>query len=74
MPQIDKRISIGNIIQIATFLVIFAAAYSRISASTEAAANELLDHESRIRVIESTVATTLGRIDERLSNIERNTK
>lgn len=74
MPEIDKRISLGNIIQIGTFLVVFAIAYARLNAASEAASVDLVDHEARIRTLEGTVASTLARIDERLATIERNTK
>ena len=71
MPQIANSISIGNIITIVSLLFVAGMAWSDATSRIAQVSNEVVDHESRLRVIESKVGESLARIDERLASIER---
>ena len=71
MPQIANSISIGNIITIVSMLFVAGMAWSDTTSRIAQVSNEVVDHESRLRVIESKVGESLARIDERLASIER---
>lgn len=70
MPQIENRISLGNILTIVALAVPAIMAWATLSAQAQQHAIELADHEARLRVIETRIGETLARIDERLSVIE----
>ena len=70
MPQIENRISLGNILTIVALAVPAIMAWATLSAQVQQHAIELADHEARLRVIETRIGETLARIDERLSVIE----
>lgn len=71
MPQIENRISLGNLLTIVALAVPAIMAWATLSAQAQQQAVELADHEARLRVIETRIGETLSRIDERLSVIER---
>ena len=71
MPQIANSISLGNIITIVSMLFVAGMAWSDTTSRIAQVSNEVVDHESRLRVIESKVGESLARIDERLASIER---
>ena len=70
MPQIENRISLGNLLTIVALAVPAIMAWATLSAQAQQHAIELADHEARLRVIETRIGETLARIDERLSVIE----
>lgn len=71
MPQISSQISLGNIITIVSMLFVAGMAWSDTTSWIAQVSNEVVDHESRLRVIESKAGESLARIDERLASIER---
>ena len=71
MPEIDKRISLGNIVTIVALLVPGLLAFASVQAQTQNHSERLRDHETRIRIIENTITGSLARIDARLSQIEK---
>ena len=71
MPQIENRISLGNVITIAVLMITGLLAFSSVQGQTASHARELDDHEQRLRVVENAISGGLGRIDERLTAIEK---
>jgi outer membrane lipoprotein-sorting protein len=71
MPEIDKRISLGNILTVLALLVPGLFAFATVQAQTSSHAETLRDHEARIRLIETTITGSLARIDARLGQIEK---
>ena len=74
MPEIRNQITTGNLLQIGAMLVAVAMAFAVVQAQASAAADDITDHEGRIRVLESITQSQLARIDERLARIERGLK
>lgn len=71
MPQIDNRISLGNVITLAVLLVTGLLAFSAVQSQTTAHGKTLDDHELRLRVLENTLTGGLARIEARLTHIEK---
>lgn len=71
MPHFENRISLGNILIFVGMAVPTIVALANVSAQASENQRELLDHEARLRVVETRIGDTLARIDERLSSIER---
>lgn len=71
MPEIDRRISLGNLLTVAALLIPGLFAFATVQAATSSHAEQLRDHEARIRTIENTVTSGLARIDARLAQIEK---
>lgn len=71
MPELENRISLGNILTIIALAVPAIMAWATLSATASQHSVEIADHESRLRVIETRIGESLSRIDERLSAIER---
>jgi outer membrane lipoprotein-sorting protein len=74
MPEIEKRISWGNILTIIALAIPGLMVFASVKAETENHAEQLRDHEARIRTIETTITGGLARIDARLSQIEEKLK
>ena len=70
MPQIDNRVSFGNILTIVALLVPAVMAWATLTAQARQHDNILVDHEARLRVIETKIGESLARIDQRLTQIE----
>lgn len=71
MPEIDARISLGNVITLVVLLVSGVLAFSTVQGQTTAQGDQLRDHEARLRILESTLAGQLARIEQRLITIEK---
>lgn len=71
MPEIRNQITTGNLLQIGAMLVAVVMAFAVVQAQATASAEDIRDHEGRIRVLESVTQSQLSRIDERLARIER---
>ena len=71
MPQIENKITMGNILTIALLLFSVAVAWGALQSQVAQAETQISDHEARLRVLERDVVQGLSRIDERLSNMER---
>lgn len=71
MPEIDRRISWGNLLTIAALLIPALLAWGSLRAETTSHAAMLSDHETRLRAMETRISDALGRIDTRLSQIEK---
>lgn len=71
MPEIENRISLGNVITLAVLLISGLLAFSSVQGQTTTHKEKIEDHESRIRVLETTITGSLSRIDARLSQIEK---
>jgi len=70
MPDIKNQITIGNLLQIGTMLVVVALAWATLDARTTAFVQSVADHETRLRKLEVDVLAGLTRIDGRLARIE----
>lgn len=71
MPQIENKITMGNILTIALLIFSVAVAWGALQSQVAQAETQISDHEARLRVLERDVVQGLSRIDERLSNMER---
>ena len=71
MPQIENKITMGNILTIALLIFSIAVAWGALQTQMAQAETSIADHEARLRVLERDVVQGLSRIDERLSNMER---
>lgn len=71
MPQIENKITMGNILTIAVLIFTVAVAWGALQTQMAQAETSITDHEARLRVLERDVVQGLSRIDERLSNMER---
>jgi hypothetical protein len=71
MPQIENRITAGNLYQIAAMLVGLALAWGSLSSSSAEQTKDIADHEARLRVMEQVVASDLSKIKTQLDRIER---
>lgn len=71
MPEIENRISLGNVITLAILLISGLLAFSSVQGQTTSHEKQIDDHEGRIRVLETTITGSLSRIDARLSQIEK---
>lgn len=71
MPEIDSRISLGNLITLGVLLLTGLLAFSAVQGQTSSHGDQIKDHENRIRFIEHTLTGSLSRIDARLSQIEK---
>lgn len=71
MPEIDSRISLGNVITLVVLLVTGLLAFSSVQGQTSAHGEQIRDHEARIRILENTLTGSLSRIDARLMQIEK---
>ena len=71
MPEIDNRISFGNVLTLFVLMVSGLLAFSTMQDQTDLHAEQLRDHEARMRLIESSLAGTLARIEQRLIAIEK---
>mgnify|MGYP001243247663 CR=1 FL=1 len=71
MPEIDRRISLGNLLTIAAVLVPARLAWGSMRAEATIHAAMLSDHATRLRAMETRISDALGRIDTRLSQIEK---
>lgn len=70
----NSILNTGTLLQMATLLVVLGITYSTLTHKTDAASQDIADHEQRLRVLENTVLKTLTRMEERLAVIERNTQ
>ena len=73
MPRIENKITIGNVLIIAQLLLMIwaaAVAYTTLTQAVAQAAEEVQDHEARLRFLEGKVSEQLSRIDERLKRME----
>ncbi len=70
MPDIKNQITTGNLLQIGAMLVALALAWATLDARSQAAAQQVQDHEQRLRKLETDVLAGLTRIDGRLARIE----
>lgn len=73
MPEIDNRISFGNVLTLFVLMVSGVLAFSTVQGQTNLHAEQLRDHEARMRLVESSLAGTLARIEQRLTAIEKAT-
>lgn len=71
MPEIDSRISLGNMITLGVLLVTGLLAFSAVQSQTTTQGEQVKDHEVRIRTLENTLTGSLARIDARLGQIEK---
>lgn len=71
MPEIDRRVSLGNLLTIAALLIPALMAWGALQAQSTSQSEQLQDHEQRIRILENTLTGSLARIDARLSQIEK---
>lgn len=71
MPEIDNKITSGNLLQVVAMLAAVIIAYATLDARSQAATQKVDDHEERIRLLEKEVLSGIARIDARLSDIER---
>ena len=71
MPEIDNRISFGNVLTLFVLMVSGLLAFSTVQSRTNLHAEQLRDHEARLRLVESSLAGTLARIEQRLIAIEK---
>lgn len=71
MPQIENKITMGNILTIVVLIFTVAVAWGALQTQMAQAETSITDHEARLRVLERDVVQGLSRIDERLSNMER---
>ena len=71
MPEIDNRISLGNVITLGVLLLSGTMAFTAVQGQTNAHGEEIKDHEARVRALEATLAGSLARIEQRLITIER---
>lgn len=71
MPQIENKITMGNILTIVVLIFSIAVAWGALQTQMAQAETSITDHEARLRVLERDVVQGLSRIDERLSNMER---
>ena len=71
MPEIDNRISFGNVLTLFVLMVSGLLAFSTVQGQTNIHAEQLRDHEARVRALEATLAGSLARIEQRLITIER---
>lgn len=77
MPRIEAKITLGNVAIIAQLLLMWwgaATAYTSLTNAVAQASEEVQDHETRIRSLESLTLDRLGRIEERLIAIEERLK
>lgn len=70
-PELDRRISLGNLLTIAALLIPALLAWGALRAETTSASDLLRDHETRLRAMETRISDTLARIDTRLGQIEK---
>jgi hypothetical protein len=71
MPQIDNRISLGNLITLIVLMISGIVAFSAVQGKTTANSEDIKDHETRIRVLENVITGSLARIDGRLERLEK---
>lgn len=71
MPQIENKITMGNILTIALLIFSIAVAWGAMQSQMAQAETQISDHEARLRVLEREVVQGLARIEERLGNMER---
>ena len=71
MPQIENKITMGNILTIALLIFSIAVAWGALQTQMAQAETSIADHEARLRVLERDVVQGLSRIEERLGNMER---
>lgn len=77
MSRIEAKITLGNVAIIAQLLLMWwgaATGYSSLTNAVAQASEEVQDHETRIRSLESLTLDRLGRIEERLIAIEERLK
>lgn len=74
MPEYRNSITLGNVLQVATMLVLLAMAWATLDAKAAAAQRSVEDHEARLRVVEAQMLRTMARLDERLARIEAATR
>lgn len=71
MPEIENKISLGNLWSIGVTLVTVISAFVWLQAAGTQNSEDIRDHEARIRVMESTLSTRLTRMEAQLDAIER---
>lgn len=74
MPEIDNRISLGNLIVLIPLIALMISgimAFSAVQGQTTNNGEAIRDHETRIRLLETTLTGSLSRIDARLGQIEK---
>lgn len=71
MPEIRNQITTGNLLQIGAMLVAVVMAFGIVQSQASASAEDIRDHEGRIRILEGVYNNQLARIDERLARIEK---
>lgn len=70
MPEIDNRVSFGNLLTIASFAVLVALAWGSLRSESAASQRQVEDHEGRLRTLEQLMVGNLASINERLTAIE----
>lgn len=70
---IKHQITTGNLLQIGLMLVAVAVAWATIDIRSQAATNQIADHEARIRTLERDVISGIARIEQRLIQLEGRT-
>lgn len=70
MPEIKNQITLGNLIQIGSMLVVVALAWGTISNSQAAHSRSISDHEERLRMLEKSIPASLARIETKLERME----
>jgi hypothetical protein len=71
MTEIKPQITTGNLLQIGVMLAAIVAAFIAVQGSVSAHEAKLLDHESRLRVIEKEIAVELSKINTKLGSIAK---
>lgn len=71
MPQVENKVTVANLIQIALLLVGLALGWAALDARSQAAQADLSDHEARLRTPERDVMSGLARIEQRMIQLER---